>query len=71
MSQLNRTLQVMVDCQQDNTLVHNSNIQQHNSADDITSTDSQIQNDDDPLPIACLDDAVGIINRNWQKSNNP
>lgn len=70
MSQLNRTLQVMVDCQQDNTMIDNPRIQQQeDSADSATPIDSQVQ-DENQLPIICLDDAVGIINRNWQKSNN-
>ena len=65
MSQLNRTLQTMIDCQQDTTLVSNSNAaQQQDAANSITSTNTQ---NNDQLPIVCLDDAVGIINTQWQQ----
>ena len=65
MNQLDRTIQTMLDCQQDTTLVINSNAaQQQDAANSITSTNNQ---NNDQLPIVCLDDAVGIINTQWQQ----
>ena len=62
MSQLNRTIQTMLDCEQDTTLVNNSHAAQQQDADSsITTTDNK---NDDPLPIVCLDDLFGV---KWPK----
>ncbi len=63
MNQLTRTLQTIVDFSENTEIFDNSNAaQQQDAANSITSTtDNQ---NDDPLPIVCLDDAVGIVH--WQ-----
>lgn len=59
MDQLTRTLQTMLDCQQDTTLENNSHAAQQDSANSNTTTDHK---NDDQFPIVCITDAVGIIN---------
>ena len=50
----------MLQCEQDTQLVNN---QAHQSG-----TQTEVSDDSDPFtPIVCLDDAVGIINTQWQQ----
>ena len=60
MTQLQRTLETILQCEQDTQLVNN---QAHQSG-----TQTEVSEDADPFtPIVCLDDAVGIINTQWQQ----
>ena len=64
MNQFQRTVQTIVDCQEDTLLVQNPKADQQVAADSITATSQQ---NTDQLPIVCIDDAVGIINWQWQQ----
>lgn len=60
MTQLQRTLETILQCEQDTQLVNN---QAHQS-----DTQTEVSDDTDSFtPIVCLDDAVGIINTQWQQ----
>lgn len=60
MTQLQRTLETMLQCEQDTELVNN----QANQSD----TQNEVSDYSDSFtPIVCLDDAVGIINTQWQQ----
>ena len=57
MTQLQRTLETMLQCEQDTELV--------NKQANQSNTQNEVSDDTDSFtPIVCLDDAVGIVN--WQ-----
>ena len=58
MTQLKRTLETMLQCEQDTELVNNQ-VHQSDTQNEVSDDDT-----DSFTPIVCLDDAVGIVN--WQ-----